>query len=209
MAEISDQIADFHVRLGKLETLVSQEKPQKIDSNIENGLEFILAVLALGFSYYGFGLPNHYYQYLFGSLIVLSLYHKGAFPMPKNLPEWVLMLINVLVVSILLKLVIGGGEPRPFSWLSYPTIEGGVTSFKLNWQETNAAKWELPLTDIQSFFLIVTMFGAMIGFSFLSGMTSFVLIILAVPSLIDFNWALAMPGMIAALACFYLQGRLK
>jgi len=86
-------------------------------------------------------------------------------------------------------------------------LKGGVTSFRLTWQETNAAKWELPLTVIQSFFLVVTMFGAMIGFSFLSGMTSFVLILLALPPLIDFNWAPAMPGMIAALPCFYLQGR--
>ncbi len=126
--------------------------------------------------------------------------------MPKHFSEWILVILNILIASMLLKLVIGGGEPRPFSWLSYPTIEGGVTSFKLTWQETSAARWELPLTVIQSFFLVITMFGALIGFTFLSGMTSFVLVILAVPALIDFNWAFAMPGMIAALACFYLQG---
>ena len=80
-----------------------------------------------------------------------------------------------------------------------------MTSFKLGWQATSAAQWELPLTVIQSFFLIITMFGTLIGLSFLSGMTSFVLVILALPSLVDFNWTWAMPGMISALACFYLQ----
>ena len=206
MAELNEQIADFHVRLGRLENLVNQEKPRKIDSKSENIIEFALALFALGLCCYGIGLPNHYYQYIFGILLILCLYHKGAFPMPIHFSEWILMLLNILIASMLLKLVIGGGEPRPFSWLSYPTLEGGVTSFKLTWQETSAAKWELPLTVIQSFFLIITMFGALIEFTFLSGMTSFVLVILAVPALIDFNWAFAMPGMIAALACFYLQG---
>lgn len=206
MAELNEQIADFHVRLGRLENLVNLEKQKKPDSKTENVIEFVLALFALGFSYYGIGLPNHYYQYLFGILLILCLYHKGAFPMPTHYTEWILVILNILIASMLLKLVIGGGEPRPFSWLSYPTIEGGVTSFKLTWQETSAAKWELPLTVIQSFFLVITMFGALIGFTFLSGMTSFVLVILAVPALIDFNWAFAMPGMIAALACFYLQG---
>jgi hypothetical protein len=206
MADINEQIADFHVRLGRLESSINQVATKKIDSRSENILEFTLALVALGFSYYGIGLPNHYYQYLFGLLLIVCLYHKGAFPMPKDLSEWILVVLNILIASILLKLVIGGGEPRPFSWLSYPTLEGGVTSFKLSWQETNAAKWELPLTVIQSFFLVVTMFGSLIGLSFLSGMTSFVLVLLAVPALIDFNWTYAMPGMIAALACFYLQG---
>ena len=206
MAELNEQIADFHVRLGRLENLVYQEKTNKVDSKSENIIEFSLALIALGLCYLGIGIPNHYYQYLFGVLVIFSLYHRGAFPAPVYFTEWILLVLNILIASMLLKIIIGGGEPRPFSWLSYPTLEGGITSFKLSWQETNAAKWELPLTVIQSFFLIVTMFGGLIGFTFLSGLTSFVLVILAVPALIDFNWAFAMPGMMAAFACFYLQG---
>lgn len=205
MAEISEQIADFHVRLGRLENEIHQVKPKKVDTRLENVIEFTLSVIALVCCFYGFGLPNHYYQYLFGLLLVLCLYHKNAFPMPSHWSEWMLIVINILVVSMLLKIIIGGGQPRPFAWLAYPTLEGGVTSFKLSWQETSAAHWELPLTVIQSFFFIVTLFGALIGFELLSGLTSFILAILAVPSLIDFNWTWAMPAMIATLACFYLQ----
>lgn len=205
MAEMNEQVADFHVRLGRLEQVVLDNKPKKIDSRQENIIEFSLALIALASSYYGFGLPNHYYQYLFSLLIVLCLYHKGIFPKPAHWTEWILVVLNILVVSMLLKLLIGGGEPRPFSWLAYPTIEGGVTSFKLTWQDTAAANWELPLTVIQSFFLVVTLFGVLIGFDLLSGLTSFILAILAVPALIDFDWNWAMPAMISSLACFYLQ----
>lgn len=205
MAELNDQIADFHVRLGRLEEVVLSNKPPKVDSNLENVIEFSLAIVALLTALYGFGLPNHYYQYLFGILIILCMYHKSIFPMPQHWTEWVLIVLNILIASMLLKLLIGGGEPRPFSWLAYPTLEGGVTSFKLSWQETAAAQWELPLTVIQSFFLIVTLFGVLIGFDLLSGLTSFILAILALPALVDFNWTWAMPAMIASLACFYLQ----
>ena len=206
MAEVNDQIADFHVRLGRLENLVAKEKTKKNDSTAENLLEFVLALAAMAFCLYGIGLPNHYYQCLFGILAVSCLYHKGTFPVPNNFTEWILLLLNIFISSMLLKIIIGGGEPRPFSWLSYPIIEGGITSFKISWQETHVARWELPLTVIQSFFFIVTMFAGLIGLTFLSSLTSFFLIVLAVPTLIDFNWTFAMPGLIAAFTCFYLQG---
>lgn len=205
MTEINEQVADFHVRLGRLEQVVLDNKPKKIDSKQEDIIEFILAIVSLVTCYYGFGLPNHSYQYLFSLLIILCLYHKVIFPRPVHWSEYVLIIINLLIASMLLKLVIGGGEPKPFSWLSYPTLEGGVTSFKLTWQQTSAAQWELPLTVIQSFFLIVTLFGVLVRFELLSGLASFVLAILAVPALVDFNWTWAMPAMIASLACFYLQ----
>ena len=205
MSEISEQIADFHVRLGRLEEVVKETKSHKVDSKLENAVEFALALLALALCFYGFGLPNHFYQYMFGFLIVLSLYHKSTFPMPSDISEWVLLILNILIASMLLKLAIGGGQPKPFSWFAYPTLEGGVTSFKVTWQQAALSNWEIPLTVIQSFFLVITLFGGLIGFSLLSGLTSFILCLLAVPALIDFDWTWAMPGMVAALTCFYLQ----
>ena len=205
MPDINEQIADFHVRVGRLESILLDAKPKKIDSKLENVVEFVLAVLALALCFYGFGLPNHFYQYMFGFLIVLSLYHKATFPMPSDLSEWILLVLNILIASMLLKLAIGGGQPRPFSWFAYPILEGGVTSFKVTWQQAALSNWEIPLTVIQSFFLVITLFGSLIGFTLLSGLTSFILCILAVPALIDFNWTWAMPGMVAALTCFYLQ----
>jgi hypothetical protein len=205
MNDIKEQVADFHVRLGRLEELVLLGKPTKTDSSSENIIEFILAISALGLCYLGFGFPNHYYQVMFGMLIVLCMYYKNTFPFPKNISEWILLVVNVAVASMLIKIIIGGGQPKPFSWFVYPIVEGGVTSFKLSWQQASISNWEIPLTVIQSFLLVTTLFGALIGFSLLSGFTSFVLILLAVPSLIDFNWTWAMPGMVAALTCFYLQ----
>ena len=205
MSKLEEKIADFHVRLGRIEQSVEESKQTKVDSTYENIVEFVTACVALAFCYLGFGLPNHYYQYLFGFLIILSLYHKNKFPFPKHWSEYVLAIINILLLSVLLKILVGGGEPKPLSWVAYPTIEGGITSFKLAWQPIELSNWELPLTVIQSFFLIVTLFGSLIGFTLLSGLSSFILTILAIPALVDFNWAYAMPGMIAALTTFYLQ----
>jgi len=206
MSKLEEKIADFHVRLGRLEESAEVSKQSKVDSIYEDTIEFVSALIALALCYLGFGLPNHYYQYLFGFLVVLSLYHKNKFPFPKHWTEYILVIINILLLSVLLKILIGGGEPKPLSWVAYPTIEGGITSFKLAWQPIEISNWELPLTVIQSFFLIVTLFGALIGFSLLSGLTSFILCLLAVPALVDFNWTYAMPGMVAALTTFYLQG---
>jgi len=205
MEDVNSKIADFHVRLGRVEEALVQSMEKAKDSPSEDIWELVLALIGIGLCYMGLGLPNHYYQYLFAIIIVLSLYRKAVFPYPSHWSEWVLLLANVILVSMLLKVVIGGGEPRPFSWLSYPSLEGGITSFKLSWQQASIGSWELPLTVIQSFFFLMTLFGVIIGFQMLSGLTSFVLVILALPSLVDFNWDWAMPGMISALTCFYLQ----
>ena len=134
---MSERIADFHVRLGRLEeSKVALVK--KKDSAFEDAIEFFSACAALLCCYYGFGLPNHPYQYVFGILMVSVFYHKGSFPIPKRLHEWILLLINMLVLSMLLKVVIGGGDPRPLSWLTLPTIDWGLTSFKLNWFRSTA-----------------------------------------------------------------------
>ncbi|MBN8549942.1 MAG: hypothetical protein J0M12_11555 [Deltaproteobacteria bacterium] len=205
MTDVSEKIADFHVRLGRLETLVEVQKLKKQDSRLEDAIELITALAALGFCYFGFGLPNHYYQYVFAILIVGALYHREVFPRPRYWYDWIQILVNCLVLSMLLKLIIGGGDPRPFNWLSYPVLEGNLTSLSLSWQQTDMAKWALPLTVIQTFFLVMTLFGSLIGFELFCGLTSFILIILAVPALVSFNWTWALPGMIAALFCFYLQ----
>jgi hypothetical protein len=205
MIENKEQLADFHVRLGRVEEIVLNNALRKKDTTLESFIEIFLATTALFLCFFGFGPPNHYYQVMFGVLIVICMYYKNTFPMPENIASWTLLFFNILVASMLIKLVIGGGQPKPFSWFVYPIVEGGVTSFKLSWQQASISNWEIPLTVIQSFLLVITLFGSLIGFSLLSGLTSFILVVLAVPSLIDFNWTWAMPGMVAALTSFYLQ----
>lgn len=204
ISEISERIADFHVRLGRLEETQGRNFKKK-DSAFEDAVEFISACVALLCCYYGFGLPNHPYQYVFGILMVSVFYHKGSFPIPKHWHEWILLVINMLVLSMLLKVVIGGGEPKPFNWFTLPALEGGLTSFKISWQQTAVSEWALPLTTIQTFFLVLTLFGTLIGFDLFCGLTTFVLVLLALPSLVSFNWTWALPAMISALFSFYLQ----
>lgn len=204
-SNVSEQIADVHVRLGKLEKILDPERHKSSDSPLEDFIEIVCALAALVFSYYGFGLPNHTYQYIFGILIIVTLYHRESFPRPRRLQDWTLAIINILVLSMLLKLIIGGGNPRPFYWAAYPTVEGGLSSFNLNWQQIGISEWVLPLTTIQTFFLVLTLFGTLLKFELFCGLTAFVLVLLSLPTLVSFNWNWALPAMIASLFSFYLQ----
>lgn len=203
--EYKDRIADFHVRLGRVEQKIESRGIKKPNSVFEQSVEIISATFALVCAYIGFGIPNHYYQYIFSALIVSVLYHREIFPRPKSISNWFLVVLNLLLLSMLLKLVIGGGDPKPFFWFSYPTIEGGLTSFKITWQQTDMAQWALPLTTIQTFFFVITLFGSLIGFEVFCALTSFILVLLSLPALVTFNWTWALPAMITALFCFYMQ----
>lgn len=205
MAETSEQIADFHVRLGRLEQRVLQEPALQVDSVYEDILEYVAALVALYCCWRGVGSPNHYYQYLFGGLVVAAAYHRSSFPWPKRTLDWLLLVANIVIAAFLFKIIIGGGEPRPLGWLSYPSIQGSLTSFSITWNAAPGSDWALPLTNIQSFFLIVALFGVLAGMSLLSGFASFLLALLAVPSLVSFDWDWALPGMVAGLFTFYLQ----
>lgn len=205
MAEIDERIADFHVRLGRLESQIERASKEAADSWIEDLVELAAAMVALACCYQGVGSPNHYYQYLFGTITVFCLYHRGTLPFPHKIHDWALLLINILLTSMLYKIIIGGGEPRPLAWLSYPTIEGGVTSFKISWAAASASGWVLPLTSIQSFFLVISLFAVMVELSLLAGLTTFILTLLAVPSLFSFNWDWTLPGLVLGLFSLYIQ----
>jgi len=205
MAEIDEKIADFHVRLGRLEAQADTSADEKNDSWLEDLVEMGAALIALGCCYQGIGLPNHYYQYLFAAITILCLYHRGTLPFPQKIQDWALLLVNICLTAMLYKLIIGGGEPRPLAWLSYPTIEGGVTSFKISWAAAPGSGWVLPLTSIQSFFLVISLFALMIDLSLLAGLTTFILTLLAIPSLFSFNWDWTLPGLVLGLFSLYLQ----
>jgi len=205
MADIDEKIADFHVRLGKLELAVRGEQVPQQDSLLKDLVELGAALIALFCCYQGLGFPNHYYQYLFAAITMLCLYHRGTLPYPNKVQDWALLFINIFLTAILYKLIIGGGEPRPLAWLSYPTIEGGMTSFKISWAAAPGAGWVLPLTSIQSFFLVISIFALMIDLSLLAGLTTFILTLLAIPTLFSFNWDWALPGIVVGLFSLYLQ----
>ena len=59
MADIEEQIADFHVRLGRLEQVVEVKSKLRKDTIFEDILEFFSVSCALALSYFGFGVPNH------------------------------------------------------------------------------------------------------------------------------------------------------
>ncbi len=203
-----EKIADFHVRLGNLEQLVSELKSSARVPNspwiicISGALALILCLL-------GLGLPNHYYQPLFAVLITSLAYHQSWIPRVSNWYEWLFLFLNCLILSMLLKVFLGGGDPRPLFWLSYPTIEGNLSSLSLQWNESSLAQLALPLSSIQGFFFVLLLFSAAIQFQLLASLLAMFLIALSLPSITDFNWNWMLPAFIFGGVYFYLLlGRL-
>ena len=118
MANVSEQIDDLHIRIGQLETRLSEET--EIREPVHPGIGLVVSVIALLFAYFGFDSPNHLYQFVFATIFVLVLYNKRTIATPSNWYQWVFVVTNLLTSAMILKLLIGGGEPKPFYWAQVP-----------------------------------------------------------------------------------------
>lgn len=178
-----------------------------------------LAVLLVGavVSLIGLGLPNHWYQPVLAILIVALCYHREWFiPAASRTLTTLLAFLNVLVISMMLKLVIGGGVRHPFFWALYPNLTPAteevsakwvdvVPNFALSWEQSSLALWSVDLTIIQTFLLVVTLFGALFEFQPFISFTAFLLILVSLPALAGFSWGWIFPAMILLAVALYLQ----
>lgn len=177
----------------------------------------ICAVVGCVFCVLGLGLPNHYYQVVLAVLALAVMYHKGYLELPRRIFEYSLPLLNLCLLSMLLKLVIGGGVRFPFFWTLYPVLKTSsssisdagflptIPSLSLDWLPSTLASWPFDLTIVQTFLLIITLMGAMVEFQPFISLTAFLLIFVSLPSLISFDWPWVFPAMVAAFISFYLQ----
>ena len=202
---IENRVADFHVRLGRLEEQIKATKQLVPPPLWMRPVAYAAAAVGLALAYYAFGKPNHYYQPMFGTLATLLLYHQRKLDYPNRWDEWILAICNVLTLTILLKFVIGGGDPQPLAWVKLPIIEGGLTDFKMGWQDISLTHTTLPLTLLQTLFLLATAFGAAIGCEIFASLTGLLVLFLAIPSLLGFNWDLVVPAVTVTAISFYLQ----
>jgi hypothetical protein len=170
--------------------------------------------MALFFSYIGLGLPNHYYQIVFAILLVALGYHRNWFAKPMHSYQWLAALLNVAVLSMLFKLLIGAGKAQPLSWVKLPYIESSKVSegwttvlprWELAWEQTALSQWIIDITIFQTFLLLITLLGALFKFQPFISLTAFLLIIVSLPSLLSFSWTWVFPAIITAGIGFYLQ----
>jgi hypothetical protein len=177
-----------------------------------------LLLLAAAFfcGYAGLGLPNHYYQIVLAMLFVALFYHRGWMARPVKAVHWLLAVMNTLVLSLLFKLLIGGGHRFPFSWLYYPNIQRNVAEgdkgwipsmpdVSIAWEPSTIAQWSIDLTIVQTFLLLVTLIGALIDFQPFISFTAFLLVVVSIPALVSFDWPWVFPAIIAAVVGLYLQ----
>ncbi len=179
----------------------------------------LVSCLALGCSLKGLGLPNHYYQPALAVLTVVFGYHKSWIIKPREASEWVLALLNVLILAVLFKLLIGVGIVSPFSWLKYPVlthsgvkpggwtgaITGPISDLDLSWQPTAAALWTVDITVLQTFLFLISLLGSLIEFQPFVSFTAFLLLLVSIPALSQFDWPWVFPAMVLASIGLYLQ----
>jgi hypothetical protein len=76
---------------------------------------------------------------------------------------------------------------------------------KVLWPAMPIADWEVDLTLIQTFLLIVTLIGALFRFQPFVSLTAFLLILVSLPAFAEFDWRFVFPAMMTAAVGIYLQ----
>lgn len=166
---------------------------------------FGVAVIALVCCQLAFGWPNHLFQLLLAAALWLVVILEREVPIRPHWSFWGTVLISVLATAMAFKLVIGGGDPQPLEWLRMPVFEGGLTKFKVTWEDTGLSNVSVPLTTIQAFLMVLVLLGVLIGFEIFSALIAVILAVLALPQLLSFDWNWVLPALLALGLSAYLQ----
>ncbi len=205
---------DVLQRLDRLEALLGTTVPAT-GSLSQSWWVVSVALMATSvfFSYRSFGVPNHYYQIVMGALLVGLAYHRGSLVFPKPL-GWLLAFLNFTFLSLALKLAIGGGTRLPFSFMKYPDLSiqpappkliSVLPNWTVTWQPTDLALWNFDLTVVQSFLVLLMVLAGAIGYQFFASLTAFLLLIVSIPALVDFDWNWVFPALVTGGLGIYLQ----
>ncbi len=181
---------------------------------------FLAGLVALVFGFFGMGLPQHYYHFLFTALLLALFYHRGFLLPARGRWRWPQMLVNFLVLCLFFKLLIGGGTRHPLDWLKAPAIikappagEGSwydrmIPDFIVQWQGIpHVSDWSFDLTKIQTLLLIATLAGALFRFQPFTSITALALLIISVPVYLRFTWDWVVLFLALGSVSLYLQTR--
>ncbi|MHB8454304.1 MAG: hypothetical protein ACYDDO_06320 [Acidiferrobacterales bacterium] len=177
-----------------------------------------LGILGLGCGLLGVGLPQHYYQPMFAFLFLLLAYHRQACQFSPGHWRWPLAALNFLLLCELFKLLLGGGMQHPFGWFKVPTMtslppagnepwyQHLLPGFQLSWQGVSGVSdWFINLTRIQALLVIATLVGALFRFQPFASLTALALLVLSIPSFLNFNWDWVILFLVLGGSALYLQ----
>ena len=211
---------DLDTRLANLEQLVIKAVGQdggQLTHPVHPAIPVGLTLAAIVTGYLGLGLPQHYYQPVFAGLILALLYHRQSIHLSAQPWRWPLVVLNFVVLGFLMKFLIGGGIAHPFSWLQVPGLgeadavrEGWSSWFtpnlEIKWSDLSGiTQWQIDITLVQSLFLVFTLAAVLMRFQIFASMTALLLLIISIPTLLDFNWQWVIWFLVATTVCFYLQ----
>jgi len=177
----------------------------------------LIGAFTIAVGYLALGIPQHWYQPLFAFLVLVLGYNRGLWTAHPGAWRWPLYLLNFLLLCLLFKLLIGGGESYPFGWMQVPSVgsqtaESGswlarnLPQLTLKWEGvTGVSDWHFDLTQLQTVLLLATLIGALFQFQPFASMTALVLLVVSVPTYLRFNWSWVIPFVIFAASVLYLQ----
>lgn len=220
MTEPEDRLQQVESRLARLENQLpalapGAAAPASIDLHPAFPLALGLAALALG--YLGLGLPQHYYQPLFATLFLLLAYHRGLLRLHPQPWRWPLVLLNLALLLLVFKLLLGGGLSYPFEWLKVPTMQQlppaddswtqkYLPHYQMVWEGVpGVSDWYVNITKIQSMLLIATLIGALFRFQPFASLTALALLVISFPSYLAFNWDYVVLFLVLGGTAIYLQ----
>lgn len=180
----------------------------------ELGVAIVAGVAALALALLGVGLPNHYYQPLFALWICLLAYYRNLLRVPQRWFQFALPVLNVALIMLLLKLVIGSGERHPFFWVKFPTLtttkvdqswSSLLPAWRLAWENSFLADWSCDVTAIQTFLLFLVVLGSLLRFHPFTSLVAFLLVLFSLPAFATFQWGFVFPALVLGASYFYVQ----
>ena len=154
-------------------------------------------------------------------LFLLLAYHRGFFRFYPPPWRWPLVVLNLLLMLLVFKLLIGGGLNYPLDWLKVPTLQqvppadGSWTQkylphYKMIWESVpGLSDWFINITKIQSMLIIATLVGALFRFQPFASLTALLLLVVSFPSYLAFNWDFVILFLVLGGTAIYLQADIR
>jgi cell division protein FtsW (lipid II flippase) len=182
----------------------------RIRESFDSNVLLALQILSCIFAWQAFGIPNHWYQALFGFLVSILVFQ---IPLKSSKSAYSAFILNLIILALSLKLFLGAGIRQPFYWLSFPGVEvfssGSILSWlpKIAWHSSPLSQVSFDFTKIQAGLLIFIFLGSLLRLQMVVSVLCLLLLFLALPGFFDFNWDWVIPSLVCTTCTFYLQSR--
>ena len=197
--ETPSQLQQLENRVAQLEMQLGA-RPKPVEFGYSPLWPALLIGMAIAFGFLGIGIPNHFYQPVFAVLVSALLYHRELISLYESGWRWIMVTLNLLVMTLFFRLIIGGGEARPFAWLKIPGLEKQPSKgdaswldkmapdYDLVWREAATADWSFNITQIQTVLLLATLIGGLFRFQPFASIAAILLLLVSVPAFLIYDW---------------------